>query len=121
MTFEQSQPVRIISSILRPLNALGGLGAIAVSVFLLFTKVNVFYSLLNLFFVGTLGILLLAGEFNLDIINNNCKFLVTFLGRGLFNIFVGSWVFGLHPVINTDTAATSGIADIIALAVYIVS
>mmetsp|Transcript_56239 Transcript_56239/g.64518 ORF Transcript_56239/g.64518 Transcript_56239/m.64518 type:complete len:146 (+) Transcript_56239:38-475(+) len=119
MTFEQSKPVRIMTSILRPLNFIGGIGAIAVAVLFLFTHIDPFYTILNLLFTGLLGMLLLAGEFNLSLINDNCKFLVTYLGRGHFNLFVGGWVFGLHPIFNAETSTVTDVGDIITLTVYI--
>lgn len=121
-SFEQSKPVQILTNFLRPLNQIGGMGAIGVAVcFFIVAVYPWFYGLLNLFFTATLGLLLLAGEFNIAAINNNCKFLVTYIGRGFFNIFVGSWVFGMHPVFNGAQGTVATVGDILALSVYIVS
>lgn len=91
-----SRFVEIMSKILRPLNFLGGIGAIVVGFLVLLVGGATFRTLLNLVFTTVLGVLLLAGEFNLNVVNENCKFLATFLGRGFYDIFVGGWIFGLH-------------------------
>ena len=85
-----------MSGLLRPFNFVGGIGTLIVAVFVLLFVGITFRSLLCLYFTGLVGILMLAREFNLTIINQNCKFLVTFLGRGFFDLFVGGWVYSLH-------------------------
>lgn len=92
---QQNKVVYYMSQALRPLNFVGGAGTIATAFFVLIFVGIDFRSLLNLYFTALLGVLLLAGEFNLTVINENCKFLVTLLGRGCYDIFVGGWVYSL--------------------------
>mmetsp|Transcript_19957 Transcript_19957/g.22961 ORF Transcript_19957/g.22961 Transcript_19957/m.22961 type:complete len:155 (+) Transcript_19957:60-524(+) len=93
---EQNKFVHYMLMIIRPCNFIGGVGTIATAVFyLLFVGIN-FVSILNLYFTALLGVLLLAGELNLTVINENCKFLITLLGRGFFDVFVGGWVYSLN-------------------------
>lgn len=91
--YEQNKFVQVMSSILRPLNFIGGVGTIAAGVIVIMFQGITFRTLLNLYFTSLLGVLLMAGEWNLNVINTNCKFLVTLLGRGFFDIFVGGWVY----------------------------
>ena len=118
---KQNRCVIIMSGLLRPLNFIGGIGTLIVAVFVLLLVGVTFRSLLCLYFTGLVGILMLAREFNLTIINQNCKFLVTFLGRGFFDLFVGGWVYSLHiNYFSVSTDALVGIAGLISLVVYLV-
>ena len=111
--------VDIFKKILKPLNFIGGLGTVAVAVFYLLVVPFTFRSMLNLFFTGTLGVLLVAGDFNLETINQNCKFLTTFIGRGLYNVFVGAWIYGLHALFVDD--GIQALFSLVSFIVYLVS
>lgn len=118
---EQSKFVQFMSRILRPLNFLGGIGTITVALMLFFiVHHELFRNTLNLMFTGLLGLLLLAGEFNIGSINRNCKFLITYLGRGLFDIFVGGWVYNLH-IGFSNSGSINKLGSFTSLIVYIVN
>ncbi len=119
--FEQSKGVHFMSRLLRPFNFIGGIGTLIIAFFVVILAGANFRTLLNLYFTGLLGVLLLAGEFNLTVINQNCKFLVAFLGRGFFDVFVGGWVYSLHYYFADSTDALVAFAALISFVVYIVS
>ena len=117
--YEQNRFVDLMSKVLRPLNFVGGVGTIATAVFVLLYVGFNFQQVLNLYFTSLLGLLLLAGDLNLRPINENCKFLITLLGRGLYDIFVGGWVYSLRAVYVPNDPDRS-FDNIIALITYVV-
>lgn len=118
--------ISIMTNIMRPMNFMLGCAVCVVGVLLFITKLfsatafsfAVFRVMLNMIFTCFLGLLLLAGDIpRLTFIHDNCKFLIIYMGRGLFNIFVGGWIFGLHHVFsgisdNSDKVYTDGTVTI---------
>ena len=118
----QNKFVLYMSKLLRPLNFIGGVGTIATAVFVLMFQGLTFRPFLNLFFTSLLGVLLLAGEFNWKVINDNCKFLITLLGRVLYDLFVGGWVYSLHSFfVPNSESYTDELAYLVSYVVYIVN
>eukprot|EP00331_Platyophrya_macrostoma_P030260 CAMPEP_0176441380 /NCGR_PEP_ID=MMETSP0127-20121128/21160_1 /TAXON_ID=938130 /ORGANISM="Platyophrya macrostoma, Strain WH" /LENGTH=135 /DNA_ID=CAMNT_0017826141 /DNA_START=60 /DNA_END=467 /DNA_ORIENTATION=+ len=110
-----------MNKILRPLNMIAGIGTIAVGVLyiLAFHQANTFRGILYVIFTSSLGLLLLAGDLNLSAIKNHCKFLITYIGRGFFNIFVGGWVFGAYGIFNLAQGHLTDVGAIVSLVTYI--
>lgn len=123
MGFGDNKFVRAMNTLLKPCNFIAGLGVIATGViFLLALKPEMFKGILYVVFTTSLGLLLLAGDLNLKTINENCKFLVTYVGRGLFNLFVAGWVFGAYRVLSLyKSGGLVNIGDITSLVTYIVT
>ena len=86
---------------LRPLNFVFGGLTIFCGVYNLILSFDltfgfVFRSLLSMVFTSFLGLLILAGDIpRLGFIQHSCRFLLMTMGRGIFNIFVGAWVYSL--------------------------
>lgn len=119
--FEQNKCVQIMSLVLRPLNFISGVGAIAVGVLVLLDWGITLRTLLNLAVTTTFGLILLAGEFNLTVINENCKFMTTFFGRGMYNVFIGGWVYSLHHYFLGRPHFISDAGEVCSFIVYMVS
>lgn len=90
-----------VTKFMRPLNFIFGGATIAWGV------INLLYSFsfgfdiilraaLSCAFTCILGLLLLVGEIpRLGFVKDQCKFLIICLGRGLFDIFIGGWIYSL--------------------------
>ena len=94
------QIIDVMKKVMRPLNVVLGISTIALPIWIIFPLSGptvevwaMFKLVLHAIFTGFLGLLLLAGEIRqLTFIQENCKFLIIFMGRGLYNIFCGRMV-----------------------------
>ena len=99
-----------VTKFMRPLNFTFGALTIACGVYNFILSFEsdfgtVLRCCLSCIFTVILGLLLLVGEIpRLAIVKENCKFLILFLGRGLFDIFVGGWVYSLAFLHTTASA-----------------
>ena len=78
----------------KPLNYLGGLACIAVGVLAYIASDmshGIYAKIIPAFFI-LFGIIMIASDLNIQVIIRNCNFLDVYMGRGLFNIFVGSQI-----------------------------
>lgn len=77
-----------------------------------------FRLVLAAFFTYFLGLLLIAGDIpQFAFMQQHCKFLTMTLGRGVFNIFTGAWVYSLMAT-GTGFQAVLGWIDFVVTFIY---
>lgn len=88
----------------KPFNYICGLACIGCGVLALFGgyKYNI-YTQLAPFYIAIFGLMMIGSDLNIRLIIEKCNFLDVYIGRGLFNIFVGAQVI--------DQATYAGNAD----------
>ena len=118
--FEENPCVRITCRLLRSLNFISGIGVLSVGLLVLLDVGFTFRTILNLIVTSVFGILLLAGEFNLTTLNENCKFLATFAGRSMYDFLIGGWVFSLRSFFLGRPNAMSEMGNVLSLITYLV-
>lgn len=77
----------------KPFNYICGLACIGCGALALFGgyRYNL-YTYAVPFYFAFFGLIMIASDLNIQVIIQNCNFLDVYLGRGLFNVFVGSQV-----------------------------
>jgi hypothetical protein len=93
----------------KPFNYLCGIACIGCGALCLLggPDINI-YSWFAPFYFAIFGIMMIASDLNIELIIQNCNFLDRYMGRGLFNIFVGSQILDQAQL----QSGTTGIQEI---------
>merc|ERR1719265_340955 len=87
--------------VIKIFNVVFGFGLIAAGVLQFFLSWLNFAAFLYAFYVITFGIIMLAGDFEIEVILVNMAFLGNFFGRGLFNLYTGASLIMISHAFNT--------------------